>query len=87
MAVFGASRPLPRVPAKVPSLNRHRPFALGRGNASSCPTPAVRDSRWERLSWVETGHCVWCDTRNLGHPFRRSPAASRKDKPSEAFKL
>ena len=37
MAGIGASRPFSRVSAKVPSLNRHRPFALGRGNASSCP--------------------------------------------------
>ena len=33
---LGEPRRLPRVRAKVPRLNRHRPFALGRGNASSC---------------------------------------------------
>ena len=34
LAAYGASRSLPRVPVKVPRLNRRRPFALSRGNAS-----------------------------------------------------
>jgi len=34
---LGEPRRLPRVPAKVPRLNRQGSFALGRGNASSCP--------------------------------------------------
>ena len=29
--------------------------SLGRGNASACPTPAVRDARRDRLNWVESG--------------------------------
>ena len=34
--IIGASRPLPRVRAKVPLLNRERALSLGHGNASSC---------------------------------------------------
>jgi len=45
MTAFGASRPLPRVPAKVPSLNRQRTLTLGGGNASSCPKPVSRSVR------------------------------------------
>jgi len=41
MTAFGASRPLPRVPAKVPWLNRERALSLGDGNRSSCPFPAI----------------------------------------------
>jgi hypothetical protein len=53
MTADGASRPLPRVPAKVPLLNRQRALSLGGGNASSCPTPAVRNPPRDRLSWVD----------------------------------
>ena len=31
-----------------------RALSLGRENASSCPIPAVRGTRWDRLSWVDT---------------------------------
>ena len=37
MAGIGASRPLPRTPAKVSSPNRHRPSGPGRRNGPSCP--------------------------------------------------
>jgi hypothetical protein len=40
----------PAFPAKVPSLNRQWALSLGRGNASSCPTPADRTSRRDRLN-------------------------------------
>ena len=40
-AGFGASRPLPRVAATVRFLITERAFSLGRGNASSCPIPAI----------------------------------------------
>jgi hypothetical protein len=36
----GASRPLPRVPANMPLLNRQRTLSLGGGNRSWCP---IRD--------------------------------------------
>ena len=32
--------------------NPQRPLSLGRANRSSCPTPAVRDTRRNRLNWV-----------------------------------
>ena len=44
MAVIGASSSLPDTPAKVPSPNLQRALSLGRGNASSCPTAAVRNA-------------------------------------------
>ena len=34
---------------------RHRPFSLGDGNRSICPTPAVRNTRPDRLNWVVSG--------------------------------
>jgi len=40
MAEIGAFRLLPHAPAKVPKLNRHRPFSLAAGSASSCPKAA-----------------------------------------------
>src|SRR5215472_11341222 len=55
MAENGASSPPPRIPAKVGSRNRQETLRLGGGNSSSCPTPAVRDTGRERLSWVVSG--------------------------------
>jgi len=52
-AGIGASRPLPRIPAKVPSLNRQRPFSLGGGNGSSCPIADARLTKSESASWDE----------------------------------
>jgi hypothetical protein len=52
-AGIGASCTLPRVPAKVASLNPQRPFGLGGGNRSSCPITAMPKAnrrasvRWE----------------------------------------
>jgi hypothetical protein len=46
-AAFGASRPLARVPAKVPSLNPQRSLRHRGGNRSSCPKPAIRVSKAE----------------------------------------
>jgi hypothetical protein len=43
-------------------VNGHRPFSLAGGNDSKCPTPAVRNIRRNRLSWVECG-------RSLSKPF------------------
>jgi len=37
IAAFGASHPLPLVPAKVSCLNRQRSLGPRRRNASSCP--------------------------------------------------
>jgi hypothetical protein len=37
MTAFGASHPLPCVPAKVSCLITQRTFSLGGGNYSSCP--------------------------------------------------
>jgi hypothetical protein len=54
---IGASSSLPHVPAKVSSQNAERPLSLGGGNRSSCPVPAVRDTRRDRLNWVAT--CPW----------------------------
>ena len=49
-------RPLPRVPAKVSSLNAKRAFSLGDGNGSSCPISAIgRRPAGNRLSRVEWG--------------------------------
>jgi hypothetical protein len=36
--------------------NRQPTLDFGGGNQSSCPTPAVRNARRDRLSWVESGH-------------------------------
>jgi hypothetical protein len=41
MTAFGASRPLARVPAKVPSLNPQRSLSLGGGNRSSLPPVTI----------------------------------------------
>ena len=54
MTAIGASRPLPCAPAKVFLLNPQ--LSLGGRNRSSCPTSAIRDTRRDRLSWVESGH-------------------------------
>src|SRR6516162_613905 len=62
MTAIGASRPLPCAPAKVFLLNPQ--LSLGGRNRSSCPTSAIRDTRRDRLSWVESGHSAtypsWC---------------------------
>ena len=59
-----ASRPLPCAPAKVFLLNPQPALSLGGRNRSSCPTSAIRDTRRDRLSWVESGHSAtypsWC---------------------------
>ena len=51
---FGASRPLPRVSAKVASPKRQRPLRLGGRNRSSCPAADLRPDGFERLSRVAT---------------------------------
>ena len=48
----GASRPLRRLPAMVSFLSRKPALSLDGRNRSSCPTPAVRDTRRDRLNWV-----------------------------------
>jgi hypothetical protein len=48
ITAFGASSSLPSIPAKVALPNRQRALSLGRGNASSCPIPAVRNTRRDR---------------------------------------
>jgi hypothetical protein len=82
-AGIGASRPLLPVPAKVPLLNRQQPLSLHRRNRSSCPIPAVRNSRGDRLSWLEMRHSRFARPRcghalkavvhcpKPGHPTRR----------------
>jgi len=37
---------------------RHRPFSLTAGTASSCPTPAVRNARRDRLNWVVSRNAI-----------------------------
>jgi len=54
MTANGAFRPLRRVPGIVSFLNPKPALSLGGGNGSSCPTPAVRDTRRDRLNWVES---------------------------------
>src|SRR5271166_340719 len=51
MTAIGASRPLPRVPAKVASPNPKRLLRLDGGNWSSCPKAALRGSAIERPPW------------------------------------
>jgi hypothetical protein len=48
MAAFGASRPLPYVPAKVSFLITQRAFSGHSGNWSSCPTPVIHGGRLRR---------------------------------------
>src|SRR5215471_2835021 len=54
---FGASCSLPCDPAMVSFLNRELALSLGGWNWSSCPTPAVRNTRRDRLNRVDT--CPW----------------------------
>jgi Beta-lactamase len=54
MAAVGASRPLRRIPAIVSFLNPQPALSLVGGNRSSCPTPAVRDTRRDRASLKAT---------------------------------
>jgi len=50
MAAFGASRLFPCASAKVPQLNRHRPFSLRGGNRSSCLNAVIASSLSAGLS-------------------------------------
>lgn len=63
MAAYGASSSLRPILAKVSSPNRRPPFRLGRGNWSSCPAPAVRDTRRDRLNWVDSGFSCFARPR------------------------
>jgi hypothetical protein len=56
MTVNGASCLLPRLPAKVSSLNAERPLSLSGGNGSSCPEAAIANMKQLGLSRVESGH-------------------------------
>ena len=51
---YGASRPLPRFPARVPYLNRKRALSLGRGKVSSCPIPDPHHPRARSIELVES---------------------------------
>ena len=53
MPAYGASRPLRRLPAMVSFLSRKPALSLDGRNRSSCPTPAVRNTRRDRLNRVE----------------------------------
>src|SRR6516225_916669 len=50
--IFGASHPLAISPAEVSCPNRQQSLGPGRGNASSCPTPVVPNTRRDRLNWA-----------------------------------
>jgi hypothetical protein len=51
-SAIGASFPFPLAPVEVGSLNGHRPFSLGGGNGSKCPTAAIWRSIVKRLSYA-----------------------------------
>ena len=57
-SAFGAFRPLRRLSAMVSFLSRKPALSLGGANWPSCPTPAARDTRWDRLNWVDKRHKV-----------------------------
>jgi hypothetical protein len=52
-SAIGASRLLPRTPVRVSRPNRHRPFSLGGGNASSCPEADTHDHPHQRRGQVD----------------------------------
>ena len=64
----GASHPLALAPGEVSCPNRQRSLGPGRGNASSCPTPAVRDTRRDRLNWVDSSPSLFQGQRQ-GRPI------------------
>ena len=53
-AGMGVSDAVPRVVAEV-LLDRQPPFRLSGRNQPSCLIPAVRDTRRDRLNWVDGG--------------------------------
>ena len=55
-ADYGASDPLPNVPAKVGLLNRQPTLGPGDRDYSSCPFPVIARPQLERPRWVERGH-------------------------------
>lgn len=58
MAAIGASCPLPRPPATVPSPIPLQSFFAGGGRVSPCPTLAIDWPRRERLKWVDKSHPI-----------------------------
>src|SRR5215469_17902361 len=72
MTAYGASRPLRRIPAIVSFLNPQPTPSLVSGNRSSCPTRAVRDTRRDRLNWVESE----CGAAAVGPTYLLPPLSS-----------
>ena len=88
MAGIDASRPLRRIPAIVSFLNPQPALSLAGGNRSSCPTPAVRDTRRDRRNWVVCRHSRRSPNGALTRPFKSgrvrlcTPAEFMQDRPT-----
>src|SRR6516165_4733463 len=70
-AGIGASRPLPRTPAKVSRPHRHRPFGPGRRNGSSCPTADLGAAKKGSITDVarSSAMATYIALHEVGVPF------------------